>query len=190
MSTLIGTTGSTCHALQHPSIFGLGAGSVPTTLQQPTANIQASLTTVVGLTLATMLGGIGLASNELPPTFAETARYITPARIIERRSSVLLGYETSQSQDASVNEYLRQHISSRNFLHDVAIIIDNIYGSKVIRDIYVVEDVDTGKPIMELTIKSGLPLDDEFIQKDELLFQRIEASGLAWGLRDVVISQG
>lgn len=190
MNNLVDTTGATFHALQHPSKFGLWAGSVPTTLQQPAAYKQASVSTVVSLTLATMLGGIGLAVNELPPTFVETARYISPTRIIERKSSVLLGYSISQSQDTAVNEYLRQHASSRDFLRDVATIIDDIYGSKIIRDIHVVEDIDTGKSILELTIKSGLPLDDEFIQKDQLLFQRIEASGLAWGLRDVIISQG
>ena len=93
-------------------------------------------------------------------------------------------------QEAAVNEYLRQHVTSRDFLRDVAVIIDGIYGSNIIRDIDVVEDVDTGKPIMELTVKSGLPLNDEFDQKDQLLFKRIEAYGLAWGLCDVVISQG
>ena len=107
-----------------------------------------------------------------------------------RKNSALSGYEISPSLDATVSEYLRQHLTSGDFLHDIAIIIDDIYGSKVIRAIHVVDDVDTGKPIMELTIQSGLPLNDEFDQKDQLLFQRIEASGLAWGLRDVVISQG
>ena len=103
---------------------------------------------------------------------------------------VLSGYEISQSQHIAVNQYLREHITSWDFLQKIAVIIDDIYGSKAIRDIHVVEDVDTGKPIMELTIKSGLPLNDEFDRKGQLLFQRIEASGLAWGLRDVVISQG
>ena len=137
-----------------------------------------------------MLGGVGLASHALPPTFADTARILSPSRIVERKDSALLGYEISQSQELPINQYLRQHISTRDFLRDVAVIIDGIYGSKVTRDIHVVEDVDTGTPIMELTILSGLPLNDEFDQKDQLLFQRIEASGLAGGLRDVVISQG
>jgi len=173
-----------------PSILGLRAASVPTTLQQPAAHKQTNASTVAALTLASVLGGAGLASHALPPTFADTARIITPSRIVERKDSALFGYEISQSQDSTINQYLRQHISVRNFLRDVADIIDGIYGSKVIRDIHVVEDVDTGKPIMELTILSGLPLNDEFDQKDQLLFQQIEAAGLAWGLRDVVISQG
>lgn len=186
MNTFVSTTDATFSALQSISKLGLWAGSVPTTLQQHVTN-KPSISTVVGLTLATMLGGIGLASHELPPTFADTASIFTSSRI---KDSALFGYEISQSQNTAVNEYLRQHISSRNFLHDVAVIIDGIYGSRVIRDIHVVEDVDTGKPIMELTILSGLPLNDEFDQKDQLLFQQIEAAGLVWGLRDVVISQG
>lgn len=190
MNTFVSTTDATFGALQSISKLGLWAGSVPTTLQQHVTNKQASISTVFGLTLATMLGGIGLASHELPPTFADTARIFTSSRIIERKDSALFGYEISPSQNTAVNEYLRQHISSRNFLHDVAIIIDDIYGSKIIRDIHVVEDIDTGKPIMELTVRSGLSLDDEFDQKDQLLFQRIDTAGLAWGLRDVVISQG
>lgn len=190
MNILVDTAASTLHALQHPSKLGLWAGYVPTTLQYPPAKKQTNVSTVASLTLASILGGAGLASHVLPPTFVDTARIITPSRIVERKDSGLSGYEISQSQDSSINQYLRQHVSAYDFLRDVAVIIDDIYGSKVIRDIHVVEDVDTGKPIMELTILSGLPLDNEFDQKDQLLFQTIEASGLAWGLRDVVISQG
>lgn len=188
MNTFANTTSSTTYAPLLP--FGLRAGSVPTTLQQPTANKAPPVSTVIGLTLASMLGGVVLAPHELPPTFADTAKIITPSRFVERNDSALFGYEINKSQRIAVNEYLHQHITSRDFLRNVAIIIDDIYGSKTIRDIHVVEDVDTGKPIMELTIKSGLPLDDDFDQKDQLLFQEIDASGLAWGLRDVVITQG
>ncbi len=190
MNTFVGTTDAMFRTFPQQSIFGLRAVSVPTTLQQPIANKQPNVSTVVGLTLASMLGGVGFASHALPPTFADIARIITPSRIVERKDSALFGYTIRQSQDSVVNEYLLQHIASRDFLRQVAVIIDGIYGSKVIRDIHVVEDVDTGNPIMELTISSGLPLNDEFDLKDKLLFQRIEASGLAWGLRDVVVSQG
>ena len=189
MNTFVRSTDTTS-AFLIPSKLGLRAGSVPTTLQQPTANKQPNVSTVVGLTLASMLGGVGLALHALPPTFADTTRIISSSRIVERKDTVLFGYEISQSQDSAVNEYLRQHISSRYFLRDVAVIIDGIYGSEVIRHIQIVEDIDSGKPIMELTIQSELPLNDEFFQKDQLLFQRIEASELARGLRDVVISQG
>jgi hypothetical protein len=190
MNTFVGTTNATS-SLSPPSIFGLWAGSVPTTLQQPATNKQRDYSTVAALlTLASILGGTELTTQALPPTFADTAKIISPSRVAERKDSALSGYKISQSQSFSVNEYLRQHITSRDFLRDVAAIIDDIYGSKIIRDIHVVEDVDTGKPIMELTVLSGLPLNDEFDQKDQLLFQKIDTSGLAWGLRDVVITQG
>ena len=190
MNILVDTATSTLNAFQPPSKLGLWAGYVPTTLQHPSAKKQTNVSTVASLTLASILGGAGLASHALPPTYVDTARIITPSRIVERKDSALFGYEINQSQDYTINQYLRKHISARDFLRDVAVIIDGIYGSKVIRNIHVVEDVDTGEPIMELTIQSGLPLDEEFVQKDQLLFQRIETSGLAWGLRDVVISQG
>lgn len=190
MNTFANTIGETYDALVPPASLGLWAGAAPTTLQQPAPSKQTNFSTVIGLTLASMFGGIGFASQELPPTFADTARIITPSRLTERNDYTLLGYEISQSQHIAVNQYLREHITSRDFLQRIAAIIDDIYGSKTIRDIHVVEDVDTGKPIMELTIKSGLPLNDEFDQKDQLLFQRIDASGLAWGLRDVVVTQG
>lgn len=190
MNTFVGTTDAKFGAFPQQSIFGLREVSVPTTLQQPIANKQPNVSTVVGLTLASMLGGVGFSSHSLPPTFAEIARIITSSRIVERKDSALFGYRIGQSQDSVVNAYLLQHIASRDFLRQVAVIIEGIYGSNVTRDIHVVEDVDTGNPIMELTILSGLPLNDEFDQKDQLLFQMIEASGLAWGLHDVVISQG
>lgn len=189
MNSFVSTVDTTLVPAQ-PSILGLRAAPVPTTLQQPAVHKQTNASTVAALTLASMLGGVGLASNSLPPTFADTARIIAPSRIVERKDAALLGYEVRQSQDFAVSQYLLQHISVRDFLREVAIIIDGIYGSKATRNIHVVEDVDTGKLIMELTILSGLPLNDEFDQKDQLLFQQIEATGLAWGLRDVVISQG
>lgn len=189
MNTFVGATNTTFQTLQSSSKAGLWVGNVPTTLRQPPAIKQTSTSTAIGLTLATMLG-LGFVSHELPPTFADTAKIITPSRIIERKGSALLGYQIDQLQEAAINEYLRQHINSQDFLREVATIVDNIYGFKVIRDLHIVEDVDTGMPIMELTVMSGLPLDDEFDQKDQLLFQKIETSGLAWGLRDVVITQG
>jgi hypothetical protein len=187
MNTFVNTIGETYDALVPPASLGLWAGSAPTTLQQPAPSKQANFSTVVGLTL--MLGGIGLA-YELPPTFADTARITAPSLHTVRNDYALFGYEISQSQHIAINQYLLEHITSRDFLQQIAIIIDDIYGSKTIRDLHVVEDVDTGELIMELTIKSGLPLNDEFDQKDQLLFQRIDASGLVWGLRNVVITQG
>ncbi len=188
MNTFVGTTNTTFQTTESTFKAGLWTGNVPTTLRQPPAIKQTSTSTAIGLTLATMFG-LGFVSHELPPTFADTATIITPSRIIERKDS-LLGYRIDQLQKAAITEYLRQHITSRDFLREVATIVDDIYGPKVTRDIHVVEDVDTGMPIMELTIMSGLPLDDEFDQKDQLLFKQIESAGLAWGLRDVIISQG
>jgi len=189
MNTFVGTASTTFHTLQTSSKVGLQEGNVPTTLQKPHASKQTCGSTVIAFTLAAMFG-TGLASQELPPTFVDTAGIITPTRIIERKGLALFGYKIDQLQEAAVNEYLRQHVTSRVFLSEVAAIVDDIYGTKVIRDLHVVEDEDTGMPIMELTVLSGLPLDDEFDQKDQSLFQKIEASGLAWCLRDVVISQG
>jgi|GEM_PF-5009239 len=190
MNTFTDTSDATFRALQAPSKNGLWAGYVPPTLQQTSEKKQTNISTVACLTLASILGGTVYTSYSLPPTFADTAKIISPSGIVEQKDSALSGYEINQSQDSAINQYLRQHISSRDFLRNVAVIIDGIYGSKAIRNIHVVEDVDTGKPIMELTILSELPLNDEFDQKDQLLFQQIGAAGLAWGLRDVVISQG
>lgn len=188
MNTYARTTDAAFSTQPSIPILGLWSGDVPTTLQHSSSNMQASVSTVA-LALLTMLGGIAFSSYE-PPTFADTAKIVTPSRFNERKNAAPFGYEISQSQVAVVNTYLNQHTTSRDFLREVAVIIDRIYGSKVIREIHVVEDIDTGKTIMELTIKSGLALDDEFVQKDELLFQRIGSSGLTGGLHDVVISQG
>lgn len=187
MNTFVNTTGKTNNTL---APLGLWAGFAPTTLQQPAPSKQENFSTVIGLTLASMLGGIGFASHELPPTFADTAKITTFSRLSVRNDYALFGYKISQSQHIAVNQYLHEHTTTRDFLREVAVIIDGIYGSRVTRDIHVIEDIDTGKPIMELTILSGLPLNDEFDQKDQLLFQQIEAARLAWGLCDVVITQG
>jgi hypothetical protein len=75
-------------------------------------------------------------------------------------------------------------------VQNVISIIDEVYGVNTTRTIRVVDDLDTGKPIMELTIFSGLPIDEGFIEKDLRLFQKVAASELSLGFHDVVISQG
>jgi len=190
MNALTNTINATL-APSSQSPLGLWVGSLPPTLQQPTAiNKQSNFSTVIGLTLASMLGGAGFTLHALPPTFADIAKIIPPLSVVNQKDSSLLGYAMNESQEYNINQYLHQHISTHDFLLKVAVIIDSIYGPTVTRNIHIVEDVDTGKPIMELTILSGLPLNDEFDQKDQLLFKQIEAAGLVWGLRDVVISQG
>jgi len=189
MNTFGGTTSTTFQTLQPSIKAGLRVGGTPTTLQQPLTSKQTNSSTTIAFTLAAILGA-GFATQALPPTFVNTAQIIAPTRITERKDFALLGYRINQLHEAAINEYLRQKITTRDFLREMATIIDGIYGPKVIRDLNIVEDVDTGMPIMELTVQSGLALNDEFDQKDQLLFNKIESSGLAGCLRDVVISQG
>lgn len=190
MSTFAALADTTFRTPQPPSIKGLWEGHVPTTLQHPPQKIQAQASTLIGFTLASMIGGGGFALHEFSPTFAGTINNSAPARIIRQKEYVLFGYEIDQSQHVAVTDYLNQHVSTADFLQGVATIIDDIYGPTTTRDLHVIEDFDTGGLIMQLTIKSGLPLDDDFDHKDQLIFQKIDSSGLAWGLRDVVITQG
>lgn len=167
--------------------------SAPLTQSRTTvsAKRQTIFPAAIGTTLTAMFVGLSPTEHIEPPTFVQTAQYTTPARAaFAKENGALRDYQTSPLQDLTISEYLRQHSALRDFLRGVATITDDIYGVGIVRTIHMVDDVDTGKPIMELTILSGLPLNDEFDQKDQLLFQSIEASGLAWGLRDVVVTQG
>lgn len=150
---------------------------------------QANFSVLLGTTISTISAMLvaGTAYALQSPTFVGTAQYTAPDRVIV---STLYGYKVEAYLQSAINEYLKIKPVADRFVREVASIIDGIYGVGVTRSLRVLDDLDTGEPIMELTIESGLPLDDEFIQKDKALFQQIAASGFVEGLQHVVVSQG
>ena len=151
---------------------------------------QANFSVLLGTTISAMMVA-GTAYALQSPTFVGTTQYTAPARVIvDRGDSTLYGYKIEASLQSAINEYLKMKPVADRFVREVASIIDGIYGVGVTRNLRVLEDPDTGKPLMELTIESGLPIDENFMEKDVALFQRIEASGFAKGLQHVVVSQG
>lgn len=165
--------------------------SPPTTQTKVTKSNkqQVSFPISFGTTITAML--VAGTAYSLPPTFVGTAKYTAPDRVIvERGDSTLYVYKVEAYLQSAINEYLKIKPVADRFVREIASIIDGIYGVGVTRSLRVLDDPDTGRPLMELTIESGLPIDEKFMQKDVALFQRIEASGFAEGLQHVVVSQG
>jgi hypothetical protein len=151
---------------------------------------QVNYSVLLGTTISAMMVA-GTAYALQSPTFVGTTQYTAPDRVIfERENSTLYGYKIEGSLLSTINEYLKIKPIADRFVREVARIIDGIYGAGVIRTLRVLDDPDTGRPLMELTIESGLPIDEKFMQNDVALFQQIEASGFAEGLKHVVVSQG
>lgn len=151
---------------------------------------QVNYSVLLGTTISAMMVA-GTAYALQSPTFIGTTQYTAPDRVIfERENSTLYGYKIEGSSLSTINKYLKIKPIADRFVRGVGNIIDGIYGAGIVRTLRVLDDPDTGRPLMELTIESGLPIDEKFMEKDTALFQQIEASGFVEGLQHVVVSQG
>ncbi len=170
------------------TVLGVRTIRQPPTIPQAVTHISKSLLTGSSTAICCSLAAaIGLVS---PPTFIETTQFTNPSRINSRKESTLLGCQADLWQHSAIKTYLLQHPAARQFVLNAATIIDEVYGENTMRRIQIVDDLDTGKPIMELTIYSELPINDEFFEKDLRFFQKIASSEEAQGSHDVIITQG
>ena len=65
-----------------------------------------------------------------------------------------------------------------------------MYGHGTKMSLRSLDDPDTGEPILEACIYSGIPVGDEFDMKDAELFAKIEKSTVVDGMRHVIVAQG
>ena len=99
------------------------------------------------------------------------------------------GYDFVESQVSEIKEYFTKHPMAYVFVSKMRTILDKVYGTEGTRkEIKILEDYETGQPLMQLVFWSGLPLDEEFVEKDHEVFDELEREHLADGLQHVVFS--
>ncbi|MBL0168458.1 MAG: hypothetical protein IPP85_15655 [Propionivibrio sp.] len=76
------------------------------------------------------------------------------------------------------------------FLSWLPLAVSEVYGHGTKMSLRSLDDPDTGEPILEACIYSGIPVGDEFDMKDAELFAKIEKSTVVDGMRHVIVAQG
>jgi len=102
----------------------------------------------------------------------------------------LTSYRFELSDLADINSYLSTYSSAKSFVINLSQIVNRVYSSAVEKKINFIKDPDTGMPILEVVLLTGLPVDEQFVKLDRLLFTEIEKEGLTDGLKYVILSQG
>ena len=103
----------------------------------------------------------------------------------------LQGYSFDHNQTTEISSYLKCRPLALFFLCGIKPLIGKVYQKTTVhKEIQLVSDPDTGEPLLELVLRTDLPIDDELAAKDRQLFIEIEKAGLVEGFRDVVLSNG
>ena len=90
----------------------------------------------------------------------------------------------------AIGEYLLAKPMAATFIAKLGPIVDRVYQRMASMKLNIVDDPDVDSSLLEVVILSGLPINEEFDEKDRLLFAEIDKAGLSEGLSHVVLLQG
>jgi hypothetical protein len=142
--------------------------------------------TAAGLT--GIIAGNSLSATYQPVISLEDGNNYVKSSFIS--SFLLLGYFFEECDILDVDKYLAEKPLATAFLCGLKPIIKKVYEGNAQLKISFPDDPDRGFPVPVVSILSGLPVGDDFIAKDELLYDEIQQAGLIDGLRYVILSQG
>lgn len=141
----------------------------------------------LGLTMAAAIHVPLMNAPTFQPSYVEETAQSIQHQVSE---ASIYGFVVAVEDFNAVNEYLTSYPLASVLLAELRPILKSVYNKKVDAKINILDDPDTGSPLIEVVILSGLPINDEFGQKDRLVFEGIQHAGLSEGLQHVVISQG
>lgn len=137
------------------------------------------------------LSGPGLAAASWPPTyepgFHDSACQSHLAYEAQKQYS---DYRLEQVDHFVLNDFLTRHPVVSTFLEEIKTIINDVYENEVTKSLRYCTDPEGDEPLLEVTLYTGLPIDDFFEKKDKLLFEKIQQADLATAFKYVVLSHG
>jgi hypothetical protein len=146
------------------------------------------------------LAAISLSVGVLVPIHAEVCPTFKPGFIESNVDTLKLDLVSNLSplgifiddQDIIlINNYFENIPLAYDFIYRINPIINQIYDNCELRqELKLIYDYDTDGSILKLTIRTNLPIDDDFVAKDHIFNKEIEAKGLLDGLEYVVVSHG
>jgi len=99
----------------------------------------------------------------------------------------LKSYDFSEIDADNIVSYLAAYPHVQDFLVAMSGIIENIYpGSGDRKQLQLITDPDTDETLLKFVFNSGLPVDDDFMQRDRMLFGEIKSAGIENGLTNVI----
>ncbi|MDK9705646.1 MAG: hypothetical protein OEL83_01235 [Desulforhopalus sp.] len=102
-------------------------------------------------------------------------------------NDILTNYKYDVPELAEIVSYLYNYPDVQVFLAELYKIIEKIYpGCGTNKKLQLITDPDTSEPLMRLVFDSGLPVDGEFILKEQELFSEIQSAGIGGALNNVV----
>lgn len=123
------------------------------------------------------------------PTYC--AGYIESERrgyqVTEAQFGFLNTYNFEEKKLEGILSYLFNYPNVQVFLAEMPNIIEKIYpglGGK--KNLQLITDPDTDELLLEFVFDSGLPVDTEFVEKEQKLFKEIHNAGIESGLVNVV----
>lgn len=143
---------------------------------------------IITATMAFSLTSLNIADGT--PTYANG--YVAEDHTILHENGVIgsiSGYDFTESHVVGINEYFATYPFSLAFVIGMRKILDGVYGVEgTHKELRLLDDPDTGQPLLQLVFKSGLPIDDNFIEKDHRIYDEMKKDALINGLQYVVFS--
>ncbi|BBL76533.1 hypothetical protein [Methylomagnum ishizawai] len=102
---------------------------------------------------------------------------------------ILSEYKISNGDWDLAKDLLKKNPDLKIFINKLPSILNLVYGEEIEKRLNVLTDPDTAELLIEISLYTGLPLDQDFDEKEGRLFDLIEEAGLSAGLRHVIISQ-
>lgn len=102
---------------------------------------------------------------------------------------IVFEYKILDDDLSLINDWLQKSPDLKSLISGLPSILRKVYGEGVKKELAMLSDPDTGDALIDVSLYTGLPLDQEFDDKEKLLFDLIENAGLSAGLQHVVISQ-
>lgn len=173
-----------------PTASGLPIYEEPDTSASIERNVSKEVKKALIITATMAFSLTSLSIVDVTPTYANG--YLVEDHIISHDNGAIgsfSGYDFTESHVAGINEYFANFPLSLAFVVGMRQILDGVYGIEgTHKELRLLDDPDTGQPLLQLVFKSALPIDDEFIEMDHRIYDEIEKEGLIAGLHYVVFS--
>lgn len=101
----------------------------------------------------------------------------------------LKAYTYDKHEASSILSYLVTVPEALTFISGIKAVLNKVFpSSQNFKSLNIVEDSEIQYTLLELTVQTGVPIDDDFMHKHQELSEEIKKSDLVEGLKHVIIT--